>query len=217
MSSNKVHFQQSFGTFILYITFYFNEISSLFLFLCLFCSTLLLIKRSAPEPVKLERVGSRYGLSLVLNTTISDYYFSTGDHVGFYVNIFTSSDFLDIMNGGATQMIVDTNRRAYFKLIPTTVRSTSDIEQYTPVQRGCLFKHELPDQYAGHYSFVDCLLKCKLRRIIGICHCMPFFLPNNFPDDTKTTIKCTLAHNECLHKWKRNAFYNVFFTLKMYI
>lgn len=139
-----------------------------------------------------------------MNTTTSDYYFSSGDHVGFNVQIFNPSDFADIQNGGLTHLVVNSNTKAYFKLIPTTIESKEAIEQYTPVQRGCLFEHELFKQYAGHYSFVDCLLKCKLRNIITLCGCMPFFLPTNFPDGTVTPVKCTLAHNKCLERYKRN-------------
>lgn len=126
-----------------------------------------------------------------------------GDHVGFNVQIFNPSDFADVQNGGLTQLFVDTNTKAYFKVMPTTIESKRSIEQYSPVQRGCLFEHELFAQYAGHYSFVDCLLKCKLRSVISLCGCMPFFLPTNFPDGTVTPVKCTLAHNKCLERITR--------------
>lgn len=121
--------------------------------------------------------GPETGLTFILNTTTSDYYFSTGDFVGFKVQICSPTEFPDVQNGGLTQLFVDTNTKSYFKLIPTTIDSKRAIEQYSPIQRGCLFEHELFEQYAGHYSFVDCLLKCKLRNIITLCGCMPFFLP----------------------------------------
>lgn len=166
------------------------------------CSSLWI--ESVERPNKTALTGSKLGLSFVLNTTTSDYYFSTGDHVGFDVMIFPPSNFGDAQNGAVTRLLVNTNTKSYFKLVPTTVQSKAAIEQYSPVQRGCLFEHELFGQYAGHYNFNDCLLKCKLRKIITACRCMPFFLPTNFPDDTVTPIKCTLAHNKCLNRWKRN-------------
>lgn len=154
------------------------------------------------RPTRSGFTGSETGLSFVLNTTTSDYYYSTGDFIGFNVNIFNPSDFADIQNGGLTALFVNTNTMAYFKVKPSTIESKLAIEQYTPVQRGCLFEHELFDQYAGHYSFVDCLLKCKLQSIIKLCACMPFFLPTNFPDGTVTPVKCTLAHNKCMDRLK---------------
>ena len=146
---------------------------------------------SVEKPLKTGFTGPSTGLTIILNTTTSDYYFSTGDHVGFNVQIFHPSDFADQQNGGLTQLFVDRNTKAVFKLIPTTLDSKSAIEAYSPIQRGCLFEHELFQQYAGHYSFVDCLLKCKLRNIITICGCMPFFLPTNFPGELQIQKKET--------------------------
>lgn len=154
--------------------------------------------------MKVDFTGIDTALTIVLNTTPSDYYFSVGDHIGFNILIFEPSDFADNQNGGLTQLLVNRNSRSHFKIIPTTIQSKSAIEQYSPVQRGCLFEHELFKQYAGHYSFVDCLLKCKLQSIIDLCGCMPFFLPTNFPDGTVTPVKCTLAHNKCLNRYKCN-------------
>lgn len=159
---------------------------------------------SVEKPRKAEFITSSTGLTVLLNTTTSDYYFSTGDHIGFNVFIFNPSDFGDNQNGGVTHLLVNSNTFADFKLKTTTIESKAAIEQYSPIQRGCLFEHELFKQYAGHYSFVDCLLKCKLRRVIQICGCMPFFLPTNFPDGTVTPVKCTLAHNKCLNRYKCN-------------
>lgn len=148
--------------------------------------------------------GQRYGLTFVLNTTTSDYYFSNGDHIGFYVNICASTEYPDAANGGLTQLIVETNKKSNFKLVPTTVRSKPSIEQYSPHQRGCLFKHELYDQYADHYNMVDCLQKCKIQKVIKLCRCMPFFMPTNFPGNINSPIKCTLADNKCLRESRCN-------------
>lgn len=131
--------------------------------------------------IKSGFVGPSAGLTFILNTSVADYYFPIYDFVGFNVFVFNADDFPDAVNGGVAQLQVEPNVEAFVRLNPTTLQSTSATEQYSPVQRGCLFDHELFDQYAGHYSHVDCLLKCKLRSIIALCGCMPFFLPTNFP------------------------------------
>lgn len=136
----------------------------------------------------------------MLNSTRSDYYFSTADHIGFYVNILNAYEFPDVTLGGMTQLIVEENRRAYFRVVPITVRSKSSVEQYSPRQRGCLFPHELSDQYGEHYNLVHCLLKCKIRKVDDLCRCMPFFLPKNFPGKISARINCTLADNKCLRQ-----------------
>lgn len=153
---------------------------------------------SKAKPNKTHYIGPKYGLTVVLNTTTSDYYFSSGDHIGFYVNICSATEYPDVSNGGMIQLILQGNTRAYFRLVPTTVRSKSSIEQYSPKQRGCLFKNELYEQYAGHYNLADCLQKCKIKKTIELCRCMPFYMPTNFPGNISSPIKCTLADNKCL-------------------
>lgn len=165
------------------------------------------------KPNKTRYVGPKYGLTIVLNASTSDYYFAHGDHIGFYVNIFTSTEYPDASNGGLTQLIVEANARTYFKLVPTTVRSKSSIEQYSSRLRACLFPHELYHQYAGHYNFVDCLQKCKIQKAVDVCHCMPFYMPTNFPDKTGSPIKCTLADNKCLRELRCNQKQPSFFTI----
>lgn len=131
-----------------------------------------------------------------------DYYYPIRHTVGFNVFVFRSSDFPDAQTGGLVQLFVNPDTETFFKLDVTTIQSTTDTLQYSAKQRGCLFEHELYKQYAGHYSFADCLLKCKIRSILALCGCMPFFLPTNFPDGTTSDLKCTLAHNICMNRYK---------------
>lgn len=161
-------------------------------------------KNSVEKPKKVDFTGTETALTFVLNTTTSDYYYSIADFVGFQLYILDPDNYPDNQNGGLAQLMIGPNTRSYIRLMPSTILSKSAIEQYTPTQRGCLFEHELFDQYAGHYSFVDCLLKCKLRSVIELCGCIPWGLPTNFPDGTTTSVKCTLAHNKCLNRYKCN-------------
>lgn len=157
---------------------------------------------SVEKPLRSGFTGPNAGLIFILNATQSDYYYPIRNTLGFNILVFNPSDFPDNQNGGLRQVFVNPDTETFFKLDATTVESTTDVLQYSPEQRGCLFEHELPEQYAGHYSYVDCLLKCKLRSIISLCGCAPFFWPTNFPDGTTSKVKCTLAHNVCLDRYK---------------
>lgn len=64
-----------------------------------------------------------------------------------------------------------------------------------------MYHHELKHEFGGHYSQSDCLLKCRLKNIMKLCNCVPFYLPTNFPD-TKTFHRCTLADVQCMHKYR---------------
>lgn len=63
----------------------------------------------------------------------------------------------------------------------------------------------MPVEYGGHYSFTDCLIKCKIRNYISLCGCIPFNLPTNFPDfppEIRKFMRCNLSHIRCLQKYK---------------
>lgn len=161
---------------------------------------------SVVRPKRSEYTGTNTGLIVILNATTSDFYFPIGNTMGFNVLIFNPTDFPDNQNGGMTSVFVSPNTESFLEIHASTIDADPGVEQYTPIQRGCLFEHELKKQYAGHYSYIDCLLKCKLQRIIALCGCMPFFLPTNFPDGTASSVKCTLAHNKCLNRYQSNKF-----------
>lgn len=139
---------------------------------------------------------------MLLNTTKIDYLFPLRNTAGFNVHVFNGKEYPDTDTGSFIQLFVNSETEVFFKLDTTTVEAKPAVEQYAPERRGCLFDHELKLQYGGHYSFKDCLLKCKLRRVIALCNCIPFTLPTNFPDGTTSDVKCTLAHNRCLSRYK---------------
>lgn len=157
---------------------------------------------SAEEPLHTSYTGADSGLILLLNTTKRDYYYPLRNTLGFSVHVFNSREFPDVQTGSFLQLFVNPETEVFYKLDVTTVDAMLAVQQYSPVQRGCLFSHELGVQYGGHYSFADCLLKCKIKSIVNLCNCMPYFMPTNFPDGTTSDVKCTLAHNKCLNRYK---------------
>lgn len=157
---------------------------------------------SFDEPLHSSYTGVDSGLILLLNTTKRDYYYPLRNTLGFNVHVFNSREFPDVQTGSFLQLFVNPETEVFFKLDVTTVDAMLAVQQYSPVQRGCLFSHELGKYYGGHYSFADCLLKCKIKNIVALCNCMPYIYPTNFPDGTTSDVKCTLAHNKCLNRYK---------------
>lgn len=160
------------------------------------------IIKSIGKPRQTSRTGVNSGLVIVINASTADFYYPIRHTIGFNLLIFNPFEYPDNQNGVMQQLFVNPNVDAFYELQATTVESSSSVEQYSPTQRGCMFEHELPGEYAGHYSFADCLLKCKLRSIYELCGCIPFYLPNNFPDGKMPNIKCTLVHNRCLVRFQ---------------
>lgn len=54
---------------------------------------------------------------------------------------------------------------------------------------------------SSHYSFSDCLAECKMKSILAICDCIPFFMPVLRSYKFSRQI-CTLNDITCLNKYK---------------
>lgn len=57
-------------------------------------------------------------------------------------------------------------------------------------QRKCLFPDELKS-YGGKYTRTDCIVNCRIRSILALCDCLPFYLPYQSLNSNPPTV-CTL-------------------------
>lgn len=125
------------------------------------------------------------------------------------IQLFNADDFPDITTGSFYEEAVSLSTEFFMRLDVTTLQAESEVKSFGISQRGCLFREELFEQFAGYYSYSECLLKCRIRSIIALCSCIPFFMPTNFPDgSTNNVVQCTLQHIFCLNryrvKWRTN-------------
>lgn len=69
-------------------------------------------------------------------------------------------------------------------------------------QRGCLFRNELL-KYGGSYGRSQCVAACRIRSMLALCKCVPFFMvtTGTVASDRSITI-CNLQHVACLNKYK---------------
>lgn len=67
--------------------------------------------------------GTDRGLVLLLNTTTSDYYYSTRNTVGFSINVFDAYDYPDDANGYLTQVILNNEVEGLLELEATSTIS----------------------------------------------------------------------------------------------
>lgn len=50
------------------------------------------------------------------------------------------------------------------------------------------------------YSYTNCLAECKMKSILALCDCIPFFMPVS-PDFKFIKQVCTLVDTTCLDKY----------------
>lgn len=148
-------------------------------------------------------MGSDQGLVVILNSTTDDYFYTMKNIFGFTVQIFNNHDFCDITTGAVHEQIIDVNEEVFMRLRVSTLKGDESIRPYTKEQRQCLFEDEMFEQFYGHYSMSQCLLKCKIRSIVALCRCIPFQYPSFSSENTTEKVqKCSLSNIECLNRYR---------------
>ncbi|XP_063233569.1 sodium channel protein Nach-like [Bacillus rossius redtenbacheri] len=140
--------------------------------------------------------GSNMGLSIVVNSEIDDYYFPLISSYGTKVLLFKPNDYPDTASGGLVEHLVPVGAEVSLRLQATSVYADASIKGFTLKQRGCLFKSELSQLFAGSYSFSDCVISCRVRSIRTLCGCTPFFYPSLGASRT-----CDLSDIDCLARY----------------
>lgn len=71
------------------------------------------------------------GLTVVLNSTSSDYFYSLHSTIGFIVGIHNSRNYPDSTNGNYHQFVLPQNTEAFFKLDIQTIQTDEDVLRYS--------------------------------------------------------------------------------------
>lgn len=71
------------------------------------------------------------GLTVVLNATASDYFYSLHSTVGFIIIIHNSQNYPDETNGNYRQFILPPNTEAFLKLDTRTVKTNTDVTKFS--------------------------------------------------------------------------------------
>lgn len=137
------------------------------------------------------------------NTSTDDYFYPITNFQGVFVFIFDPYEFADITTGNVRTEIVDKGTENFVRLALTVYEADAEVKNYAVEKRDCKFKDDDFEEYHGRYTYTECLIKCKIRSIIDLCSCIPFFMPINHLDlVTNTTMRCTLQHIPCLNKYR---------------
>lgn len=122
--------------------------------------------------------------------------------VGFNLQIFNPNEYPDNGVGVMQQQFINPNSDIHFAVTASTIESSIALKPYSPIKRGCLFPVELYEDFQGHYSYPDCLMKCKMKNIFTLCECGPLFLTGYYLGTSFPPITCTLIHNKCVHRFQ---------------
>ncbi|OXU20265.1 hypothetical protein TSAR_015195 [Trichomalopsis sarcophagae] len=165
-------------------------------------------KRSGFVASMVERstlVNPEYGLSVILNSRIDDYYYKSMPSNGFKILIYSSLDYPDAPSGSLKQVFVPPKSQVFVSMDATSLHSAPEVMEYDVSARNCLFNTEQNKIFKGYYSYSDCIIYCRIRDILRLCKCVPFFYPRL--DDFDSPKSCNLDDLPCLKefttKWRQ--------------
>ncbi|OAD62316.1 Sodium channel protein Nach, partial [Eufriesea mexicana] len=140
--------------------------------------------------------GRDVGLAVALNIDADNYKSSVRQFVGATILIHDPFDYPDV---GAQSATLQPGHVMTMTLAGTKIESSKDIQNIPLLKRMCLFDGETPGE--RRYSYQTCISECIQQKIYGSCGCLPFFFPDNHPQERTcylTDVDCILARRRSL-------------------
>ncbi|XP_026828089.1 sodium channel protein Nach [Ooceraea biroi] len=150
----------------------------------------------------MSNIGPEYGLSVLLDPELDDYFYKILPINGFKVLLYNPMSYPDVASGRVREVIVSPRIETYLKLDATLFYTTEDAQKHDIQERDCLFQTEESRIFHGYYSFSDCIMYCRMQDILRLCGCVPFFYPMTRDIANASTRACNLKDLFCLRKYK---------------
>ncbi|XP_006607222.2 pickpocket protein 28-like [Apis dorsata] len=161
------------------------------------------------EPIKVENLTESGGLSVLLKSSLDDYFYPIFPSAEWKVTIFNPHDYPDMASGGVIDFLVSPRKHRSVELEAIVSYSIRSIIPYPLEKRDCVFQDEMTS-FHMFYTYSDCIVDCKIEDIWNICRCVPFFLPNRTKwfsviphenlyniEDVKDILSCGKCYPEC--------------------
>jgi len=172
-----------------------------------FCCTFNYVRPSTfnetpDKPLIAAGIGSDMGLTILLNLSLSDYYYPLKNFGGATTLIFDSTEFADSATGFVREVPIERDLETRITLGALSFYAVDEVQRYGVSKRKCLFPNDYPNEFGTNYVYGDCLMKCKLKSIMALCKCIPFNVPVNFNDIDASLPYCNLGNVQCMNKYK---------------
>ncbi|XP_029404443.2 pickpocket protein 28 [Bactrocera dorsalis] len=118
--------------------------------------------------------GSRLGLTVVLNSSASEYYCTKSKSVGFKILVHNPAELPRVTNYG---FLVTAGREARIPIEPIYENAVPGIRSIRKEKRRCLFSDEGDLTYYRTYSRRNCEIECEAKILIDKCDCVLYYLP----------------------------------------
>ncbi|XP_018786778.1 PREDICTED: sodium channel protein Nach [Bactrocera latifrons] len=150
-------------------------------------------------------VSTELGLTVVLNTSHKDDFMSLMNIDGYIVIVHDSDIFADTTSGESHELFITYGEESFLALNALLVYTEPNLSSFSPHTRKCYFEDEFslyPTSLQWNYSFSNCVTRCRIRSILSLCSCIPFYMDTRLVSDRDGVIYCTLQHVPCLLSYK---------------
>ncbi|XP_021692928.1 pickpocket protein 28 isoform X2 [Aedes aegypti] len=154
-----------------------------------------------PSSYYLDVTGPEMGLVLLVNGSVNDYFYNLFNNIGFSLQIFNPTEVPDITSGGVNEQFIHLGTESFIRVDAITINSEPDVRGYSKEKRQCVFRNELL-RYGGRYGRSNCVAACRIRSVVALCECVPFYMPTAGAVSDRSITICNLQHIVCLNKYK---------------
>ncbi|XP_054083516.1 pickpocket protein 11-like isoform X2 [Zeugodacus cucurbitae] len=137
-----------------------------------------------------NRFGYKWGLTVLLDPQVEDYYASRNKFAGYQIYSRSASDFISI---NQPNEIVFPRREIYVHITPLITEVATAVKWHDLHLRRCYLPKERKLLAFDDYSQQNCFAECRSRRMVKICGCVPPLWPR-----AHNWTVCTLMQASCV-------------------
>ncbi|XP_033190867.1 pickpocket protein 28 [Bombus vancouverensis nearcticus] len=139
--------------------------------------------------------GQYYGLTLVLDVDVDEYYCSSTASVGFKMLLHNPVETPKIAEFAFT---VTPGEETRVIIAPRILSASKSIISVPLKKRKCFFTSERKLRYYRTYTQKNCILECEANFTQKICHCVQYYMPKS-----SNTLICEKKDDTCAMKARR--------------
>ncbi|XP_055621968.1 sodium channel protein Nach-like [Toxorhynchites rutilus septentrionalis] len=156
--------------------------------------------------IRLSGASKYVGLSVMIDIQPENYMGPIKSYYGADVYVHSAKDFPGVSDFEGT---VQPGWDVDLGVTPIPIDSSASLQQVPLMQRRCYMENEGKLQSSKSFSLNLCMSECRLRTVIKMCGCVPFYYADFNIVEAEGVPMCTIKSVNCLRHYRK-----YFFSLK---
>ncbi len=154
--------------------------------------------RKGKDILKPALNGPGHSLSMILKTPMNIK--GIFDYLTFGQRILSIGSPYSIPNLSGQGIVLSPGLHYTVMVAPTVVTMHGNLINYTPSERGCMYKTDTHNlTLFSNYTYENCLFECQMKRAIKECGCVPIYFPR-FDNTPICPIEVTIGDFTCFSR-----------------